>query len=120
MKTLRTKTRRYVVNMGSEQFSVPSSVYRKLRKELEPHRVRDESVLTFDQFFGPLSKNLPEWACNLRGLRYRENLSQVEFAKGIGISQSNLSAMENGKRSIGKQIANRIATRFNIDYRYFL
>jgi len=120
MKAPHTETRRYLVNMGSEQFSVPSSVYRKLRKELEPHRLRDESVVKLDQFFAPLSNNLPEWACNLRGLRYRENLSQVEFAKGIGISQSNLSAMENGKRSIGKQIAKRIAAEFDIDYRYFL
>ncbi len=106
--------------MGLEKFRLPKSVYRRLRDDLEPYQVNDDSGLTSEQFFGPLLNDQPEWASNLRGLRYREDLTQVEFAKAIGVTQSNLSAMENGKRSIGKEIANRIAATFKIDYRYFL
>jgi hypothetical protein len=32
----------------------------------------------------------------------------------------NLSAMENGRRSIGKELAKRIAEQFDMDYRHFL
>lgn len=56
----------------------------------------------------------------LRGLRHRENLTQVEFAKIIGVTQSNLSKMENDKRPLGKNMAKRIAEIFKIDYRVLL
>jgi transcriptional regulator with XRE-family HTH domain len=56
----------------------------------------------------------------LRGLRLRENLSQVEFAKKIQITQANLSNMENGRRPIGKIIAKRIEKVFGTNYWYFL
>ncbi len=56
----------------------------------------------------------------LKGLRYREGLSQIEFAKQLNISQTNLSAMENGRRIIGKELAKRIADIFELDYRIFL
>lgn len=56
----------------------------------------------------------------LRGLRIRENLSQIEFAKKIKVTQANLSKMENGRRPIGKIIARRIEKVFGVNYRYFL
>lgn len=56
----------------------------------------------------------------LRGLRHRENLTQVEFAKVIGVTQSNLSKMENDKRPLDKNMAKRIAEIFKIDYRVLL
>jgi DNA-binding XRE family transcriptional regulator len=56
----------------------------------------------------------------LKGLRTREGLSQIDFAKKIKVSQANLSKMENGKRAIGRTIAKRIASQFKVDYRIFL
>lgn len=56
----------------------------------------------------------------LKGLRSRENMTQIEFAKKLRITQSNLSSMENGRRSIGKDIAKRIEAIFKTNYRYFL
>lgn len=56
----------------------------------------------------------------LRGLRARENLSQVEFAKRIKVTQANLSKMENGARPIGKVIAMRIAKAFDVNHKYFI
>ncbi len=51
----------------------------------------------------------------LRGARYREGLSQKELAKRTGISQENISRMENGKRAVGEQIAKRLAKVLRID-----
>jgi DNA-binding XRE family transcriptional regulator len=56
----------------------------------------------------------------LRGLRLRENYTQAELGQLIGISPSNISAMEHGRRLIGKEVAQRLAKVFRTDYRMFL
>lgn len=56
----------------------------------------------------------------LAGLRSREGITQQELAERIGISRSNLSAMEHGKRTIGKEMAKRLAAALGTDYRVFL
>jgi transcriptional regulator with XRE-family HTH domain len=52
-------------------------------------------------------------------LRYKEDLTQIELTKKLNISQTNLSAMENGRRSVGKELAKRIAVLLGLDYRIF-
>jgi plasmid maintenance system antidote protein VapI len=56
----------------------------------------------------------------LRGVRCREGLSQKELASQCHISQENISKMENGKRTIGKDTAKKLAKVLNTDYRVFL
>lgn len=56
----------------------------------------------------------------LRGARYREDVSQRQLAKLIGVSVQNISAMENGRRPIGKDMAKRFAKVLNIDWRLLL
>ena len=56
----------------------------------------------------------------LRGARYREDVSQRQLAKLSGVSVQNISAMENGRRSIGKDAAKRFAKILNMDWRLFL
>ncbi|MFX7506925.1 helix-turn-helix transcriptional regulator, partial [Acinetobacter baumannii] len=56
----------------------------------------------------------------LKGVRVREGMSQKAFAQMLEIPQSNLSAMETGRRAIGKIIAKRIEKMFQVNYRYFL
>lgn len=51
----------------------------------------------------------------LRGARYRENLSQKELAKRSGVSQENISRMENGHRPVGDKVARKLAKVLNID-----
>jgi DNA-binding XRE family transcriptional regulator len=50
----------------------------------------------------------------LRGARYREGLSQKELAKRSGVSQENISKMENGQRAIGIQVAKKLAKVLHI------
>ena len=56
----------------------------------------------------------------LRASRFKEEITQKELAEAIGISQHHISEMENGKRPIGKEMAKRLATFFDADYRIFL
>lgn len=80
----------------------------------------DNQYTSIDDLFSELTLKSGEPGVLLRGLRYREGLSQIEFAKKLNISQTNLSAMENGKRAIGKELAKRIANLFSLNYRVFL
>lgn len=88
-------------------------------KIIERYRVKSDNndYISIDDLFGDLTQ---EPGVLLKGLRYREGLSQIEFAKQVKISQTNLSAMENGRRAIGKELAKRIANLFGLDYRIFL
>jgi plasmid maintenance system antidote protein VapI len=56
----------------------------------------------------------------LRGLRGKEDLTQAEFAKRLGISQHHVSEMENNRRKIGLEMAKRIGEAFNVSYKIFL
>jgi ribosome-binding protein aMBF1 (putative translation factor) len=51
----------------------------------------------------------------LRGVRYREGISQKELAKRSGVSQENISRMENGRRPVGDKVAKKLAKVLHID-----
>ena len=55
-----------------------------------------------------------------RGIRYKNNLTQAEVAKRLGLDQSDVSKIERGERSVGKVLAKKIQKEFGIDYRRFL
>ncbi|WED42226.1 helix-turn-helix domain-containing protein [Legionella cardiaca] len=87
---------------------------------IEKYRVSEDSDVSIADVFGNLIDEYTEPGLLLKGLRHREGLSQNEFSKILNISQANLSAMENGRRTIGKELAKRIAEKFEVDYRLFL
>ena len=59
-------------------------------------------------------------AMALRGLRGKEDITQVELAARLGISQNMVSDMESGKRNISLKMAKRIGEEFKIPYKCFL
>jgi DNA-binding XRE family transcriptional regulator len=56
----------------------------------------------------------------LRIYRTRADITQAELAMKINIRQHHISEMENNKRMIGKELAKKLATALNCDYRKFL
>ncbi len=56
----------------------------------------------------------------LKGLRLREGYSQQKLGELIGTSPNNISAMEHGRRPIGKEMAQRLAKVLKANYRLFL
>jgi plasmid maintenance system antidote protein VapI len=65
-------------------------------------------------------KDLPRGSVALCGLRHREGLSQSKLGEIAEISPCNISNMERGHISIGKNVAKRLAKIFKTDYRIFL
>lgn len=97
------------------------SFIEELRNEFECllNQTNTENIPA-DEAFKDLRDRYSKAGALLRGVRIREGLTQIEFAKLINTTQANLSSMENGTRSIGKSKARIIAEKFGVDYRYFL
>ncbi len=56
----------------------------------------------------------------LRGARFKEEMTQQELADAIGILAHHISEMEHGKRTIGKEMARRLAEVLDVNYKVFL
>ena len=61
-----------------------------------------------------------EGAHMLKSAREGAGLTQSQLATKLKIPQSNVSQMETGARSIGKNLAKRLSKIFDLDYRVFL
>lgn len=107
---------------NEDVYDIPKSIAEKYKISAadEMDREPSEGAVSADALFAELDRKYTKPGVLLRGLRARENLSQIEFAQAIGVTQSDLSKMELGKRPIGKIIAKRIAEKFDIDYRSLL
>ena len=97
------------------------SFIKELQDEFEYllHCTKRETI-SADEAFKDLTDRYGKAGVLLKGIRVREGLTQIEFAKLIGTTQANLSSMEIGTRPIGKIKAKLIAEKFGVDYRYFL
>ncbi|EKD54953.1 MAG: XRE family plasmid maintenance system antidote protein [uncultured bacterium] len=94
-------------------------VYQFPKKIAAKYRVSGQSVNAASIFVN-INKKYTKPGALLRGIRARENLTQIEMAKHIKVTQSDISQMENGTRKIGRTIAKRIQKLFDVDYRSFL
>lgn len=56
----------------------------------------------------------------LQGMRIRSGMTQKDLAELLGAKQHHISEMENGHRSIGKEMAHRLAKIFKTEYKVFL
>lgn len=70
--------------------------------------------------FSVINQKYTKAGALLKAVRLREGLSQKVFSEKIKVEQGDLSKMENGKCSIGKEIAHRISQQCKVNYRFFL
>ena len=105
MITLRLHVRRHNVDRIKEYARI-----------LESEEDRTYSVAeVFPEYLGK------ERQVALRAYRTREDLTQKDLSLMTGIPQHHISEMENGKRTIGKERARKLAQALNVsDYRVFL
>ena len=72
-----------------------------------------------ERLFAELNKGGTEAGTMLRAARLREDLTQKELAEKLGIPQGHISAMENGKKSIGKKMGQRLVGVLNVNAKVF-
>lgn len=92
---------------------VPKSALTKLENFLKRHS--EKKSISWEKLASDRIAKHSQSGLALRGARVREGLSQVQLAKKTGISQENLSKMENGKRSIGEKVAKKLTKALRID-----
>lgn len=119
-------TERVTIKIGHKQPEVmflPKDAANNLLlfiKNCQPALAKNEDLITIEDIEPKIKDPVLKTASILRGARYKEGLTQIELAKRLKITQSDLSKMEHGKRPIGKKLAQRIAETLQVDYRIFL
>jgi plasmid maintenance system antidote protein VapI len=103
-------------------YHIPSSAKQKLDtflKELENSKDFESSnpSIAWEELAKDRIQKYKHAGLVLRGARHRENMSQVELAKQSSVHQNEISKIENGKRSVGKKVAQRLAKVLNFDYK---
>jgi len=115
-----------VVKQGrsSWRFKIPKSTLDQVVKYLarvdRGEAAADPGTVPADEVFSGLHAKYGKPGTVLRGFRARDGLTQVALASRLGVPQGDVSAMENGRRPIGKAMAKRLAEVFKVDYRVFL
>jgi DNA-binding XRE family transcriptional regulator len=99
--------------VSKDKAAMVKRVVAVLIEQAEP--AGEDEMLTIEEAFGPSTP-----ASALRGYRYREALTQAELAKLAGVSKQNISDMENGRRVIGKDVAQRLGKALNAPWKRFL
>ena len=104
MVTLRLKVHRH-----------NAPLVKRYAEAVESEEERTYTVAeVFPEFIGKESQ------VALRAYRTREDLTQKQLSELTGIPQHHISEMENGKRSIGKERAKKLAVALHCDYRQLL
>lgn len=106
--SVHTRTRHTSRTRPVKRASMKRSA-RKRRKSIPWREVAKENI-----------KKYTEIGLALRGARLRAEMTQQELADAIGAQPHHISEMEHGKRSIGKEMAHRLAKILNMSYRMFL
>jgi DNA-binding XRE family transcriptional regulator len=101
------------------RFIGPAAVIERLRKMALAEGIKEAEDSILASVINPELETNPG-GVYLRGIRYREDLTQEQLAVMIGIHRRHISEMENGKRPIGKENAKKLAIALNADYRMFL
>ncbi len=77
-------------------------------------------TFSIDEVFADLFAETSKPATILRGFRGRDEITQVELAEKLGISQSVVAELESAKRPISKAMAMKLGTFFDTSYKAFL
>ena len=100
-------------------FEVPPALVDKVLETMHSYGLREENeAVPWREALNVRDEDLP--ATCLRGGRTKEGLTQKQLSEITGIPRCHISAMENGKRPIGKKMARVLATALKLDARLFL
>jgi DNA-binding XRE family transcriptional regulator len=115
---MSVRMKKHPTNSNSIIMSHEGTLYQFPKKIADKYKLSHHTSPA--QVFEKLNQQFTKPGALLRGIRIREGLTQVEMAKKIKVTQSDISQMESGVRNIGRTIAKRIEKLYGTDYRSFL
>lgn len=105
-------------------FKIPLKRLHKVRAAIESvlALIEDEAQEEGEEHLATFEELFPDFHAGnaLRGARTREGLTQVRLAALVGVKPTHISAMEKGKRPIGKEMAKRLGKALHVGYKGFL
>lgn len=107
-------------NSKNVSYSIPLSRLEEVEDFLEKQCKDDDSPVAWEILAKERIEKYKKSGLVLRGMRHREDLSQKKLAEKSGVTQNEISNIENGKRTVGKKIAEKLAKVLNFDYRLLL
>jgi len=113
---IKTGKKTYSYQLTEEMAEHIKKLIENVVKNYDPN----EETVSIYEAFPHLKDPQIRIATMFRGLRFKNNLTQKELAKRLGLDQSDVSKIEKGKRAIGKALAKKIEKEFGDDYRLFL
>lgn len=121
-KTTEQKFFCVIVNLNNSKrsYEIPLSHQKEIQKVLEKYSDDDDTPVAWESLARERLEKYKKSGLVLRGMRYREGLSQKHLAELSGVTQNEISNIENGKRTVGKKIAEKLAKALNFDYRMLL
>ena len=105
---------------SNKKFIIPRSASLKLFSFLQSLQSYKDEIIPADEVFKNLDKKYGKTGAVIRGLRVRDGFTQEDLAQKLDIHQTHISQIENGKRVVGKNLAQKLAKVFRTDYRLFL
>ena len=103
---------------AKKEIFVPAKYLQKLEDFLQKYG--ESESISWEELAKDRIAKYKKSGLALRGARYREGFSQKELSKKTGISQENISRMENGQRAIGEQVAKKLAKALRMDFELLL
>lgn len=113
----RSIENQHETKLNPEQHDLHIEIYREYSKLYRQPKLQ---VVETDDLI-PAAKVLPDSTPGkiLRGLRFRDNLRQVDIAAYLNVHFVRVSEMELGKRKISDKHARKLAKLFNIGVEVF-
>lgn len=108
------------LNNSKKSYSILLSHQKELEKVLEKYSEEGETPIEWEVLAKERIEKYKKAGLVLRGMRYREGLSQKQLAAASGITQNEISNIENGKRTVGNKVAAKLAKVLNFDHRMLL
>jgi ribosome-binding protein aMBF1 (putative translation factor) len=105
---------------SKKSYYIPLSHQKDLENVLAKYSEDDDTPVAWEVLAKDRIEKYKKSGLVLRGMRYREGLSQKKLAEASGITQNEISNIENGRRTVGKKVAEKLAKVLNFDYRMLL
>ena len=112
------RTSQVTISISNKRFMVPAPRAAAILELVREYQV--EENVPADDVLREVHEKYGKTGSVIRGFRAREEMAQIELARKLGVTQGDLSKMENGKRPVGKEMARRLAKVFSTDYRVFI
>ncbi len=106
---------------GTQKVSyLPEKNIEKLEAFLEKYSDTSNKSITWETLANDRIAKYKKSGLVLRGMRYREGISQKDLAKKSKVNQTEISKIENGKRAVGEIVAKRLAKALNFDFKLLI